>query len=98
MSVLTTISVRCDYPKCFRGQGAPLVVQWCQEDVQQGRAPLPPEAKEIISFELNGTKLAFCNRLHAALYFLPNGYEPPPLKKIQEFPNNGNFSTEPEPA
>ena len=97
MSVLTTISVRCDYPKCFRGQGAPLVVQWCQEDVEQGRAPLPEAAKEFITLILNGVKVSFCNRLHAALYFLPDGYEPPQLKKIQEFPNNGNFPT-PEPA
>lgn len=90
MSVLTTISVKCDYPKCFRGHGAPLVVSWIQEEVKNGK-PLPEEAKEIISFDLNGYKLAFCNRLHAALYFLPDGYEVPHLKKIQEFPNNGNF-------
>ena len=90
MAVSTSIQISCDYPGCKRGQAGPLVVEWISEQVQKG-APLPEAAKEFVTFDLNGTKVAFCNRLHAALFFLPDGYETPVLKKVIDFPDNGNY-------
>jgi len=90
MGISTSVQMTCDYAKCRGGQSGPRVIQWLVEEINQG-APVPDGFKDIVSFEMGGRKMTFCSRLHAAIYFLPEGYEAPQLKKIQEFPDNGNF-------
>ena len=95
MGVQNTVTVTCDYPKCKAGQNGARTVQWISEEVKAGQ-PLPEGADEFISLNLNGQVLAFCGRLDAARFFLPDGFEIQ-AKKIVEFPDNGNFpKTEPE--
>jgi hypothetical protein len=85
MGIRNTVEIICDFPGCKSGQNAPSVVAWCNEDVNSGRMPLPEEAKTFVSLELNGAKLAFCSRLHAAEFFCPDMYEIK-QKGLVEFP------------
>lgn len=87
MGVSTTVTVSCDYDGGNAGQHCLSVVQWGIEEAKAGK-PVPPEAKEFVSFEMNGVKLAFCSQLHAAKFFLPKGYDIL-AHKVVEFPNNG---------
>lgn len=96
MGVQNVTTICCDYSECGAGQNGPFVVQFNQEDIKAGK-PAPPELSSFIILELNGQKLAFCGKLHAAKTFLPAGYDIV-AKKVVEFPNNGNFPKEEEPA
>ena len=90
MGIRNTVEIRCDYPKCSLGANdKPVCVSWSAEDVQSGLTPIPEEAKRFVTLELNGNKLAFCGRLHAAKFFLPETYEIVP-QKIVEFPSPVN--------
>jgi hypothetical protein len=64
-------------------------VSWAIEDVKSGAIPIPEEATKFVTLDLNGQKLAFCGRMHAAKFFLPETYEIV-QKKIVEFPNPVN--------
>lgn len=90
MGVTTTIKIICDYPECKGGQNGPSEIKWINEEIKAGKQA-PPEASEVISFDLNGVKLAFCGRLHTSAFFLPPGFEIK-AKKVVEFQNNGNFT------
>ena len=90
MSIRNTIEIKCDYPECSLGPNdKPVCVSWSLEDVQAGRSPVPDEAAKFVTLDLNGQKLAFCGRLHAAKFFLPGTYEIV-QKKVIEFPNPVN--------
>lgn len=93
MSVETTVKVTCDFLGCKAGQDGPLVVQFVKEEIAKG-TPAPPELAKIITFDLNGTTVAFCGKLHASEFFLPAGYEV--VKRLIHFPDNGKFPIEPE--
>lgn len=80
MGVTTTIRVNCDYSDCGSGQKGPVAVEWVNEEIKAGK-PAPPEAADVITFDMNGTKLAFCTRLHAAKFFAPASHEVV-LKKV----------------
>lgn len=89
MSIRNSVEIRCDYPKCSLGANdKPVCVSWCAEDIKSGLAPLPEEATKFVTLEMNGQKLAFCGRLHAAKFFLPETYEVQ-QKPVIEFPVNG---------
>lgn len=89
MSVRNTVLIQCDYPECRSGANdKPVAVSWVVEDVQSGASPIPEEAKRFVTLEMNGRKLAFCGRLHAAKFFLPEAYEVE-QKPVIEFPSNG---------
>jgi hypothetical protein len=90
MSIRTTIGLRCDYAKCTLGPNdRPVEVSWVVEEIQAGLAPVPDEAKKFVTLELNGQKLAFCGKMHAAKFFLPETYEIQ-QKTIVEFSNPVN--------
>ena len=96
MGVQNVTTIACDYSECGAGQNGPVVVSFIQEEIKKGN-PAPTELAGFLILELNGQKLAFCGKLHAAKTFLPAGYDIV-AKKVVEFPNNGNFPTEEEPA
>ena len=78
MGVRTILEITCDFVGCDPRQ----VLQWCNEDVNQGKAQFPEAGKSVITLELNGAKLAFCGRLHAASFFLPAGFDIVPKKVV----------------
>ena len=87
MSIRNTVQLRCDYPECKLGANdSPVSVSWAIEDVKSGAIPIPEEATKFVTLDLNGQKLAFCGRLHAAKFFLPETYEIQ-QKPVIAFPN-----------
>ena len=94
MSIRNNVEIKCDYPKCSSGvNDKPVLVSWNVEDVQAGLAPIPDEAPKFVTLELNGRKLAFCGRMHAAKFFLPETYEIH-QKPVIAFPNPVNGQEE----
>ena len=75
MGIQTTITVTCDYSECRAVQNKPSVVQYVKELVESGKEPWPEEAKYLVLFNEKGVQKSFCCQLHAAMYFLPPGYE-----------------------
>lgn len=92
MGVSKTVTVICDYSKCWGNKIGPAVVQWNETDVSSGKAELPEEAKYLVLITHNGVQKAFCCQLHAAEYFLPPGYEAK-QKPVIEFPKTCSCST-----
>ena len=97
MAVETTIKITCDYHDCKNNasQNAPAVVSYVKENVENGSAPLPEEAKYVVVLQHLGQVKTFCGQLHAAMYFLPVGYEVL-RKKVVEFPKKVLFEGCPE--
>ena len=90
MSIRNNVEIKCDYPQCTLGvNDKPVAVSWIVEDVQSGASSIPEEAKRFVTLELNGQKLAFCGRMHAAKFFLPETYEIQ-QKPVIAFPNPDN--------
>jgi hypothetical protein len=90
MSIRNTVEIKCDYSKCSLGANdKPVCISWSVEDVQSGLMPIPEEAQKFVTLELNGRKLAFCGRMHAAKFFLPETYEIQ-QKPVIAFPNPVN--------
>ena len=87
MAIETTIKIICDYPECKNNasQNGPAVVSYVKERVEQGADPLPEEAQYVVLLQYQGHTKTFCGQHHAALYFLPPGYEVL-KKKVVEFP------------
>jgi hypothetical protein len=56
------------------------------EDFKAGGISMPDEATRFVTLDLNGQKLAFCGRMHAAKFFLPDTYEIQ-QKPLIEFPS-----------
>lgn len=74
--IRTTITLTCDYKHCNNsGQNTPMVLQWCQSDIDKGIAKPPEALANCVVFSLKGTEYSFCSQLHAAKFFLPPGYE-----------------------
>jgi hypothetical protein len=87
MGIRNTLEIRCDYPKCTLGSNdKPVCVSWCVEDFKAGGISMPDEATRFVTLDLNGQKLAFCGRMHAAKFFLPDTYEIQ-QKPLIEFPS-----------
>jgi len=88
MGIRNTTEVSCDFKGCKLGQGGgPVVLSWCNEDVSSGKAPPPPGSETFVTLTLNGAHLAFCSRLHASEFFLPDMYEIK-QKGLVEFPKD----------
>ena len=76
MGIRNTVEIICDYSECKAGQnGEPVVYSWCKDDVESGKAQAPPEAQYLVIFNEGGVTKSFCGQLHAAMHFLPPGYE-----------------------
>lgn len=92
MAIETTIQITCDYQDCKNNasQNAPAVVKYIKERVEQGVDQLPEEAKYVVLLQHMGQTKTFCGQLHAAMYFLPPGYEVL-RKKVVEFPKKVLF-------
>jgi hypothetical protein len=84
MGIRNSVEIKCDYAE-KDGHQCKTVVHWCLEDVKEGVTPLPDRAKTFISLTINGVNLAFCSKLHAAKFFLPDGYTIT-QNKVIEFP------------
>lgn len=99
MAIETTIKITCDYHDCKNNasQNAPAVVKYIKERVEQGADQLPEEAKYVVILQHMGQTKTFCGQLHAAMYFLPVGYEVL-RKKVVEFPKKIVFEGCPEEA
>lgn len=94
MGVTKNVTVICDYPECRGGKNGPHVLNWCETDVENGRVSPPEDSKYLVLISHNGVLKSFCGQLHAALYFLPPGYEVK-QKQVVPFPTRGEFGTEP---
>lgn len=92
MGISTTRTIVCDYPGCVASENhGPVVVEWCMEDVESKKVPIPAPALTFVTFVLNGTPVAFCSKLHTSWFFLPDSYEIV-LKKVigmPKRPDNG---------
>ena len=87
MSIETTIKVTCDYSGCKNNSSGsgPSVVQWIKEEIESGKASSPEEAAYLVILNQNGIVKTFCGQYHAALHFMPPGYDVT-KKKVQELP------------
>lgn len=95
MGVQTQITITCDYSECNGGQNGPSVVSWDKTNADAGRTSPPPEAQYLVILTHNGETKSFCGQLHAAMYFLPQGYEIN-QKKVVPFPEKPGWEDSPE--
>jgi hypothetical protein len=69
LGIQTKITLSCDYAGCKQS------VSWVKEDVEGGGAVLPQEAMYSVIFSQGGATKTFCGQYHAAMYFMPPGYD-----------------------
>ena len=95
MGVEQKITVSCDYQDCRVDKSGRFMVQYNPDRVSQGLDPQPEGVSDGIILTINSRQFFFCSKLHAALFFLPPGYEFR-QKRVVEFPRN-EPSPEPSP-
>ena len=69
----------CDFPGCKES------CAWIKEDVEAGRASTPEKAAYMVMFNQGGAAKTFCGQYHAAMFFMPPGYEVK-KKKVETLP------------
>jgi hypothetical protein len=58
-------------------------VSWIKEDVESGQVPAPEEGLYLVLFQQMGVTKSFCGQYHAAMYFMPPGYDVTKKKVVQ---------------
>lgn len=82
MGLRTTKTFTCDYLGCKTPH---LTV--VEEDINAGRTPMPEEMQYLVPLTYKNELKIFCGQLHASLFFLPPGYDPPQRKKVEAISN-----------
>ena len=94
MGLQTRITISCDFPGCKE------TVSWIKEDVESGKIIAPAASMYLVMFNQGGSLRCFCGQYHAAMYFMPPGYDVkkkkvesitrgPVPEEPQESPENG---------
>ena len=76
MGLQTRINISCDLPGCKE------TVSWIKEDVEGGKTIAPEASMYLVMFNQGGSLRCFCGQYHAAMYFMPPGYDVK-KKKVQ---------------
>lgn len=90
MSIDRVVTVRCDLKDCKSS------LTWSETKVAAQQEAAPEESQYLVIFTQNGAQKTFCGQLHAALYFLPPGYEVQ-QKKVVPIPEKPGWREEPSP-